>query len=351
MIPALLLPLLLAGDPAVHLWINHDGRFVAGDYARIQVWTEDPGYLLVLHADPSGQLRVLFPLSPGDNNYVQGGERYELRDREGREGFLIEGSSGQGMVYAAVSTSPFEFDQFRQIDSWDHQALQPSPPPPGPESELTELVQQMARSDFDHDVVSYEVIERVVYASDDGADTSHTVGSGDFFGAGFGSPFFLGCSPFFFNPCFPFQPCFQCSSFFDPFLREPALITRFAPRRFVPGSGDVASARERSNRGLSRQGWPVDVSPRSSQLVAMARQASWPMDVSRRHSSPDPTIGLRGMGDRGGGLRPRMNPERPPDTPRFGDRTGLEMVPSPGLRSLTPPNVPSLHGGLGLRPR
>ena len=350
MIPMLLLPLLLAGDPAVRLWINHDGRFVAGDYARIQVWTKDPGYLLVLHADPNGQLRVLFPLSPGDNNYVQGGEPYELRDREGREGFVIDGSSGRGMVYAAVSPSPFRFDQFRQIDAWDYPALAPAPLPPDPESELTQLVQQMARGDFEHDVVSYQVIERVVYASDDGADTSHTFVSGDFFDGGFASPFFLGCSPFFFSPCFPFSPCLQCPFSFDPFFREPALITRFAPRRFVPGSGGVA-ARERSNGGTSRQGWPVDASPRSSQLAAMARQAGWPMDVSPRHSSLDPASGLRGMGDRVGGLRAPMDPDRLPHAPRLGDRTGLEMAPRPGLRSLTSPTVPSLHGGLGLHPR
>ena len=349
MIGAFLLPLMLSSDPAIRVWINQDGRFVTGDYARVQVWTKDPGYLLILHADPDGQLRVVFPLNPGDNNYLRGGERYELKDRNGREGFAIQGASGHGMIYAAVSPSPFHFSDYRQIDSWDYQALAPATLPPEPESELTDLVARMAPGEFDHDVVTYEVIERVVYASDTGSDTSHTFVSDDFADGWFVSPFFLGCSPFFLdcNP-FAFVPCFQCPVFFDPFFREPALITRFSPRRIVPGAG--ASVRTRGGGARSQSGWPVDVSqgwqkpvalarpgnwpvdvsPRSTQLVAMARRGGWPMDVSPQRRSAHLVMGLRSVSD--GGLTPQ---------------TLIGPGSSPGLRSFAPRAVPSLHGGFG----
>jgi hypothetical protein len=332
---SLLLPLVLAGgDPAIQLWIDNDARFAPGDYARIEVRTRDSGYLLVLEAGPDGQLKVLFPLRPGDNSLVHGGERYELKNEEGREGFAITGGYGRGIVYAAVSSSPFRFDDYRRIDSWDDQALTPLPPDSDPEAELTELVKGMASGDFDYAVASYEVIERVVYASSDG----------------FGFPFFSGCSPFFFDPLL------QCSLFFQPvtprFTREPRLITRFAPRRFFPGSPGGASVpfRDRS-RGrhhdgtwpvdvsparrkepvaqASSAGWPMDVSPRSSGLRAMALREGWPVDVSPRRIGPEPALGRRATGGPSRGLSPVT-----------------ETVPGVGLRSFGPHAVPALRGTL-----
>jgi Domain of unknown function (DUF4384) len=407
MISALLLPLLLAGDdPAIQLWINNDGRFIPGEHARVQVRSKDSGYLLVLHADPDGRLRVLFPLNPGDNTFVQGGERYELKDRGGREAFLIEASSGGGMVYAAVSTAPFRFDEYRQIDAWDNEALAPSPLPPDPESELTELVRRIAQADFDYDVVTYQVIEQVVYASDNGSDSSDTFVSDDHYYGGYWSPFFVGCSPFFFDPFF------QCPVFFSPFSHEPAMITRFFPRAFFPGSPpvptpfrdrrnsfsqgirstraqaatlagrrvqpvsetrrgtwpvDVSGGTQESPGRARRTDWPVDVSPRSSALSTMARRENWPTDVSPRLRGTDVAIGRRPMGDRSAALTPQMEPARLSGGLRIGDRAGIEAAPvdrggaqgfsnsSPqlgaGLRSFAVPQAsPSMRGfGFGRR--
>ena len=97
MITALLLPFLLgmpaaapavrAGsgdDPAIQIWINNDRRFLPGDRAKVQVRTREDGYLLVLHVDPDGHLRVLFPLDPRDDDFIRGGRKYEIRGRGGR---------------------------------------------------------------------------------------------------------------------------------------------------------------------------------------------------------------------------------------------------------------------------
>ena len=172
MLSALLLPLMLAAeparqvdDPAVQIWISNDRRFVPGDRAKVHVRAEDDGYLVVLHVDPDGNLRVLFPLDPSDDNFVRGGKRYEVRDRGGREAFDAD-RTGRGTVYAAVSKAPFRFDGYVLGDHWDYRALAPERLPREPETELTELARRMAGGSFDYDILSYDVLERVVYASD-----------------------------------------------------------------------------------------------------------------------------------------------------------------------------------------
>ena len=126
MISALLLSFALAGaradsasaamvstdDPAVQLWINNDRRFLPGDDAKVQVRTRDDGYLLVVHVDTDGHLRVLFPLDPRDDDFVRGGRKYEIRGRGGRESFTADSRTGRGTVYAALSSDPYKFDGY-----------------------------------------------------------------------------------------------------------------------------------------------------------------------------------------------------------------------------------------------
>ena len=119
MISVLLLPLLftsetgvatpavpLRDDPPIQLWISDDRRFLSGDRAKVQVRTEEDGYLLVVHVDPEGYLRVLFPIDPDKDNFVRGGKKYEVRGRGDREAFETD-AKGRGTVYAAVSREPF----------------------------------------------------------------------------------------------------------------------------------------------------------------------------------------------------------------------------------------------------
>ena len=115
MLTALLLPLLVAGapggsgaraasdDPAIQVWISSDRKFLPGEHAKVQVRTLEDGYLIVLHVDPDGHLRVLFPIDPKDDNFVRGGRKYEIRGRGGRESFTADDRTGRGTVYAAVS--------------------------------------------------------------------------------------------------------------------------------------------------------------------------------------------------------------------------------------------------------
>ena len=228
MISAILLPLMLAGspadlgltgkdDPVVQIWINNNRRFLAGDRAKVEVRTRDDGYLVVLHADPDGRLRVLYPLDPDDDNFVRGGRKYEVRGRGGREAFTVDVSSGRGTVYAAVSRDPFRFDQFVLADHWDYRELAPNRLPREPETELTELVRRLAQGSFDYDLLTYDIIERVVYADDYSYSGSYyrpyyspyRVSVGFFFGRPFHRHYY--------DPFYPAYDPFYSSYYYDPF--------------------------------------------------------------------------------------------------------------------------------------
>jgi hypothetical protein len=255
MISALLLPLLFTGepgffqpgaapsdDPPIQLWISSDRRFLPGEHAKVQVRTEDDGYLLVIHADPEGYLRVLFPLDPDKDNFVRGGKKYEVRGRGGREAFEA-GGKGRGTVYAAVSRDPFRFEGFITGDHWDYRALAASRLSTNPEPELNELVRRMAQGDFDYDLLSYDVVERMVYASD---YSSRYYGYDDpwcyrfscgrsYYGSPFSISIFFGrpYRRYYYDPYFYAYDPFYNPFFYDPYYYAPAYYPRYVyPRRY-----------------------------------------------------------------------------------------------------------------------
>ncbi len=157
-------PRAAGDDPAIRVWLNEDGRFQRGDEAKAYVRTREDGYLVVLHVDPDNRLRVLFPLDPDDDNFVRGGKKYQILGRGDRATFDVDIRSGRGTVYAALSTEPFRFDGFVVGDHWDFRALNDVPLTRDVEADLNELIQRFATTDFDYDLVTYDVYERV-YAS------------------------------------------------------------------------------------------------------------------------------------------------------------------------------------------
>src|SRR6266487_4372427 len=110
------------GPDPIAVKLNHE-QFSRGDKARVYVQTAQDGYLVVLHADPEGRVRVLFPRDPSDDAFVRGGKRQEIRSRSDRDAFMVEGDDGAGTVLAAVSTDAFSFDGFVLNGHWDYRAL------------------------------------------------------------------------------------------------------------------------------------------------------------------------------------------------------------------------------------
>jgi len=162
----MLLALLLLAQNPVTVRLNHD-QFTAGDHARVYVQTEQDGYLVVLHADPEGRIRVLFPLDPSDDDFVRGGKKFELRGRGDRDAFQVEGDEGSGTVLAAVAPDAFDFSAFTRNDHWDFRALgsRSATVKDDPLARLLDLVHQMTRDSagrFDYDYATYVVTSRAI---------------------------------------------------------------------------------------------------------------------------------------------------------------------------------------------
>src|SRR5437667_3842885 len=110
-------------DPPVRVWFNSDGNYQYGDRAKVYAKAAEDGNLVVLRADASGQVRVLFPVDPDGDQQVRGGKKYELKGRGGREAFVVDDTSGHGTVLAALARTPFQFAQFEKNGHWDYSAL------------------------------------------------------------------------------------------------------------------------------------------------------------------------------------------------------------------------------------
>jgi hypothetical protein len=185
----MLLALLLLTQNPVTVRLNHD-QFNPGDRARVYVQTLQDGYLVVLHADADGRIRVLFPLDPTDDDFVRGGKEFELRGRSDRDAFQVQSNDGSGTVLAAVSPDAFNFEDFVRNDHWDFRALGA---PSGevrndPLARLTEIVQKISGDSagrFDYDYATYVVNSRAIASR-------YGYGGGYYphFGVGYYNPFF-----------------------------------------------------------------------------------------------------------------------------------------------------------------
>lgn len=113
----------LANDPPVRVK-RSDDRLAVGEHQRVHVRAERDGYLVVLRLSEEGQVRVLYPLDPGDDNRVRGGKAIEVRSRGDREAFVVT-KGGTGTVLAARSDVPFDFTAFAAQHHGNAEALAP----------------------------------------------------------------------------------------------------------------------------------------------------------------------------------------------------------------------------------
>src|SRR5712691_152856 len=224
-------------DPPVKVWLDQD-NYRRGDKAHVNVELGEDGYLVVLRADADHRVRVLFPLDPGDDAFVRGGETREIRGRGDREACSIDEREGAGLVLAARSGAPFKFDEFVRGDHWDYRVLPAHGARDYKEQALLDIVHRMVPDGhFDYDAVTYTVASPRAYYDGDHSPSSPSVGLGLGLGYGFGGPrsfrFSLAFGdPFFFRPFFFRARCFD-PFFFDPFFCNPFFVDPFFfPHRF-----------------------------------------------------------------------------------------------------------------------
>lgn len=193
----------------VEVRLEPDRLLTFGEEVAVRVRTLRDGYLLVLHAEPGGRVRVLFPLDPLDDHYVRGAREYEIVGRGDRPAFRVHAESGVGTVVAAYSPDPFRTAGLIRGDHWDYR-LDVWTVEGDPEAHLTALAGSMTSAgEFEYDLVRYDVAAPVAYAG------GHHYASG-VYGSSYGyHPYFhfagfglaiAACGPSFFYPsyCYPF---------------------------------------------------------------------------------------------------------------------------------------------------
>ena len=322
MMLALLLSLLPAitqappdGPSPITVKLNHE-QFSRGDHAKVYVQAARDGYLVVLHADPEGRVRVLFPLDPTDDAFVRGGKRQELRGRSNRDAFLVDGDGGEdgaGTVLAAVSSDPFTYDGFVLNGHWDYRSLGQGSVKDDPLAGLLDIVRKMSGQDpFEYDAANYIV----------GGGIAARYGYG--YGSGYGYPTHVRIGVSFGHRFgYPYDP------FYDPFCFDP--FWSWSARCYGSGFGFGYGVYDRpffgggfANRGGSRfviprnrdRFTPIEVRPRSGSVSPRSRSFGGQPSIAPRDrggkgwSGGGRSDGGRPSVSRGGGAvsRPAARP-------------------------------------------
>jgi hypothetical protein len=148
-------------DPPIRVWLNDDGKYIYGDRAKVYVKSAEDGHLVVLRSDAQGNVKVLWPVDVEDDQQIHGGKKYEVKGRGGREAFVAEDTTGQGVVLAAWSKTPFDFRPYERDGQWDLQALadatgRQSASAGDPETRLRIVVDSMkGGGQYEYDAVTY----------------------------------------------------------------------------------------------------------------------------------------------------------------------------------------------------
>jgi len=141
--------------PPVRVWLPDTLRPV-GDPVRVYVALRDTGHLVVLHADASGRIRVLYPRSPTDPDLVPGGETFAIAGSEDDITFRVP-APGMGTVLAVRSRAPFRFDGLAAGARWDYEhALLLLPTAGNPFAALLDIADRIADGEaYNYDLAAY----------------------------------------------------------------------------------------------------------------------------------------------------------------------------------------------------
>ncbi len=76
--------------PRVNVWLNQQDPYLTGEPARVYFKTNIDAYITVFRVDTDGQIRVLFPVEPWEDNYARGGRTFEVLGRSQDEAFRVD---------------------------------------------------------------------------------------------------------------------------------------------------------------------------------------------------------------------------------------------------------------------
>lgn len=232
-------------DPPLQVWLSRQDNLDFGDRVRVYVRVEEDGHLVVLHADPEGRIRVLFPIDPYEDDFIRGGRDFEIRDRRNREAIRTAEEVGYGTVYVAFSKDPFRYGEFSRGDHWDYRSFDDYEITDDADAVLTQIAQRMAvGSSFIYETDSYYLNPPAAYTrayrsyrSNYYGRYDHNYGLGIRIGFSFGGPRYYG---------WPLHPYGRYSYlrvgyygydpfYYDPFYYDPFYFG-FGYRGFYRGS-------------------------------------------------------------------------------------------------------------------
>ena len=187
-------------DPPLQVWLSRQDNLNFGDRVRVYVRAEDDGHLVVLHADPEGRIRVLFPIDPYVDDFIRGGRDFEIRGRQNREAIRTAEEVGYGTVYVAFSKDPFRYGEFSRGDHWDYRSFDDYEIAGDADAVLTQIAQRMAvGSSFIYETDSYYLNPPAAYTrayrsyrSSYYGRHDHNYGLGIRIGFSFGGPSYYG---------------------------------------------------------------------------------------------------------------------------------------------------------------
>lgn len=120
-------PLAQGYDLRVRVWADADRDvFRSGERVRLQFNATRSAYAAVIHLTTDGEVEFLYPRSPWDDGYVQGGRRYSLPYSTGSASWAVRGSPGIGYVYVVASDEPLDFRAFQDYGnraSWGYRSI------------------------------------------------------------------------------------------------------------------------------------------------------------------------------------------------------------------------------------
>src|SRR6059036_1409695 len=154
--------------PRVELWTNRGDAavYTRGERVRVFFKLDRDAFVTVFRVDTDGRVRVLFPREPWDDNFARGGREFEVEGRSSDDAFSIDDYPGVGYLFAVASADAFTYDAIQSGDHWDYRVIADGRVRRDPYVALTDLAERIVPegySDWDYDVVSYNVGQHYDY--------------------------------------------------------------------------------------------------------------------------------------------------------------------------------------------
>jgi len=154
--------------PRIELWTNRGDAavYTRGERVRVFFKLDRDAFVTIFRVDTDGRVRVLFPREPWEDNVARGGREFAVEGRSSDDAFSIDDYPGVGYLFAVASADAFTYDAIESGDHWDYRAIADGRVRGDPYVALTDLAQRIVPegySDWDYDVVSYNVEQHYSY--------------------------------------------------------------------------------------------------------------------------------------------------------------------------------------------